>query len=71
MDTVRQPLSDFVARHPGLRLEDKGAALAVHFRQGPDLAERSWTLWPSLRPKAGLAVQHGKMVAELKEAASR
>src|SRR5437660_11000244 len=38
MDCVRQPLADFVAAHPGLRLEDKGAALAVHYRQTPELA---------------------------------
>ncbi|MGH6936888.1 MAG: trehalose-phosphatase [Methylocella sp.] len=29
MDCVRQPLADFIAAHPSLRLEDKGAALAV------------------------------------------
>ena len=68
MDCVRQPLADFVAAHPGLRLEDKGAALAVHFRQTPELAGDVLEFLKSLAQKNGLAVQEGKMVAELKQA---
>jgi trehalose 6-phosphate phosphatase len=68
MDCVRQPLADFVAAHPGLRLEDKGAALAVHFRQTPELASDVLEFLKTLAQKSGLAVQEGKMVAELKQA---
>ncbi len=68
IDCVRQPLADFVAAHPGLRLEDKGAALAVHFRQTPELAGDVLEFLKSLAQKNGLAVQEGKMVAELKQA---
>jgi trehalose 6-phosphate phosphatase len=68
MDKVRQPLADFVAAHPALRLEDKGAALAVHFRQAPDLAEAVLTFVGALAERNGLFMQEGKMVAELKEA---
>jgi trehalose 6-phosphate phosphatase len=68
MDAVRAPLSDFAAAHPGLRLEDKGAALAVHFRQTPELAGEVLEFLGKLAQKSGLAVQPGKMVAELKEA---
>ena len=68
MDFVRQPLADFVAAHSGLRLEDKGAALAVHFRQTPELAGDVLEFLKSLAQKNGLAVQEGKMVAELKQA---
>jgi trehalose 6-phosphate phosphatase len=68
MDCVRQPLADFVATHPGLRLEDKGAALAVHFRQTPDLAHEVSEFLAALAQKNGLAMQEGKMVAELKQA---
>ena len=68
MDTVRQPLEDFMAAHPGLRLEDKGAALAIHFRQRPKLASDVLEFLKSLAQKSGLAVQEGKMVAELKQA---
>jgi trehalose 6-phosphate phosphatase len=68
MDGVRQPLAHFMAAHPGLRLEDKGAALAVHFRQTPELANEVLEFLGALAQQSGLAVQEGKMVAELKEA---
>ena len=35
---LRRELERFVARHEGLLLEDKGATLAVHYRQTPTLA---------------------------------
>lgn len=35
---LRQRLVQFVAGHPGLLLEDKALALAVHFRNAPHLA---------------------------------
>ena len=34
---VREGLKRLVARHPGLLLEDKGAGLALHFLQAPEL----------------------------------
>jgi trehalose 6-phosphate phosphatase len=68
MDGVRPPLADFMAAHPGLRLEDKGAALAIHFRQTPELADEVLEFLGLLAQQSGLAVQKGKMVAELKEA---
>jgi trehalose 6-phosphate phosphatase len=68
MDGVRRPLAGFVAAHPGLRLEDKGAALAVHFRQTPELAHEVLEFLVALAQQSGLAVQEGKMVAELKQA---
>ena len=67
MDKVRQPLADFVAAHPALRLEDKGAALAIHFRQVPDLAETVLNFAGALAKRHGLFMQEGKMVAELKD----
>jgi trehalose 6-phosphate phosphatase len=66
MDPVRPTLRDFVARHPGLRLEDKGATLAVHFRQRPELAGEVLGAVAAFA-QDGLAVQEGKMVAELKQ----
>jgi trehalose 6-phosphate phosphatase len=68
MGPVRRPLAGFIAAHPGLRLEDKGAALAVHFRQTPELADEVLEFLGLLAQQSGLAVQQGKMVAELKEA---
>ncbi len=67
MDGIRPPLADFMAAHPGLRLEDKGAAVAVHFRQRPELAHEVLQFVWLLAQQSGLAVQEGKMVAELKE----
>ena len=66
MDEVRPPLLDFAASRPGVRLEDKGAALAVHFRQAPEFAGDVLEFLETLAQQSGLAVQPGKMVAELK-----
>lgn len=67
MEPARSRCQQFVAANPGAMLEDKGATLAVHFRQRPDLASDVLAL---LGPFArnGLVVQEGKMVAELREA---
>ncbi len=68
MDSARPTLRDFAARHPGLLLEDKGATLALHFRQRPELAEAVLAVLETVAQTPGLAVQRGKMVAELKQA---
>lgn len=68
MDSIRPPLVNFIAAHPGLRLEDKGATVAVHFRQIPELAGEVLGFLDTLAQNAGLSVQEGKMVAELKQA---
>jgi trehalose 6-phosphate phosphatase len=56
----------FVAAHPGLLFEDKGAALTVHFRENPELRPEVLALLSSCTAVGGLAVMEGKMVAELK-----
>ena len=68
LDPVRQALMDFAAARPELSLEDKGAALTVHFRQAPERAGEVLEFLGALARANGLAVQQGKMVAELKEA---
>jgi len=68
MDGGRRPIAGFVAAHPGLRLEDKGVALAIHFRQTPELGDEVLEFLGTVAQSAGLAVQQGKMVAELKQA---
>jgi trehalose 6-phosphate phosphatase len=65
--TVRAAISDFVKARQGLRLEDKGASLAVHFRQAPQFEQEVVAFLFGLAAKNKLAVQEGKMVAELKE----
>ena len=68
MDAARPKLRDFAARHPGLVLEDKGATLALHFRQRPELAGEALAALEAAAQAPGLAVQQGKMVVELKQA---
>ncbi len=68
MDAARPKLRDFAARYRGLMLEDKGATLALHFRQRPELADEVLAILQSVAQAPDLAVQRGKMVAELKQA---
>ncbi|HEY7378742.1 MAG TPA: trehalose-phosphatase, partial [Steroidobacteraceae bacterium] len=70
LESARAVLEQFVARHPGLLLEDKRAALALHFRQVPNLeelvqVELARTL-PGLRPDFELL--EGEAVLEIKPA---
>lgn len=56
------------ARHPGLHLENKGLAFALHFRLAPELEETARTLAEdfSRRHARLLTLQPGKCVFELK-----
>jgi trehalose 6-phosphate phosphatase len=65
---VRAEAQAFVTAHPGLRLEDKGATIAVHYRQAPDMAAAVKRLLDDAVVGHDLMVQHGKMVAEVKSA---
>lgn len=69
---VRNRLAAFVAAHPGALLEDKGVALAVHFRADPALAPLAEAAVKDALAGAGpsLAVQPGKMVFEVRPAAA-
>ncbi|PNG27230.1 trehalose-phosphatase [Methylocella silvestris] len=69
VDDARPKLRAFVQKHEGLRLEDKGATLALHFRQRPELGEEARAFMRSLVDRPDLSVQPGKMVAELKQTA--
>jgi trehalose 6-phosphate phosphatase len=66
MDAARPILRDFASAREGVWVEDKGATLAVHFRQRPELEPEVLHFMRQLASD-GLAVQEGKMVAELKE----
>lgn len=65
---ARRELVDFVQSEPGLLLEDKGAALALHYRNAPALADACRRHMEIARSAAGgdFHVQQGKMVLELK-----
>ncbi len=68
MDAARPAVRAFAGRNPGLMLEDKGATLALHFRQRPELEDDVLAALRSVAATQGLTVQQGKMVAELKDA---
>lgn len=63
---ARAALAGFAAARPGVRIEDKGAAVALHFRLNPDAAREAEGLSRRLALETGLALQPGAMVFELK-----
>ena len=72
LEWARAELRRFVAQRPGLILEDKGRALALHFRQAPELEGEVQTVLgrvlPGLPQEAHL--QPGHCVIEIKSAAA-
>jgi trehalose 6-phosphate phosphatase len=70
LEPVRAALTAFVDARPGLLLEDKGAAVAVHFRAAPALEDEVAAEVRRLIAAAGpvLTLQSGKMVAEIRPA---
>lgn len=69
LDAARDALAQFMADHPTLRLEDKGKALALHYRAAPVLAQDVIAATNAIVANhPGLVAQQGKMVVELKPA---
>ena len=71
LERLRRDLRKFVARHDGLVLEDKGATLAVHYRNAPRLASHvhrtlRTRLAAALANETGWKLQPGKGVLEVK-----
>jgi trehalose 6-phosphate phosphatase len=67
LDGARASLAAFVDAHPGTLLEDKGRALAVHFRLAPLFAvDARRAVEAAARSVSGYHVQEGKMVLEIK-----
>ena len=67
---IKDALLPVLNRHPGLLLEDKGLALALHYRQAPHLAAYAHRLMARLMREVGgqLELQKGKRVIEIKPA---
>lgn len=68
LDDARRQMEQWVRRHPRLMLEDKGAALALHYRRVPKLESRVVNAMIAIGARvrgSGLAVQRGHMVVEL------
>jgi len=62
---ARQQAAALAARHPGLRIEDKGVSLALHFRFAPQLEALVLDNAERIAREQGLKLQPGIMVAEL------
>ena len=67
LDHLRPLLAGFTARHDGVLFEDKGAGLALHYRQAPLLGARCRALvrQAAMASNGALAAVAGKMVIEL------
>lgn len=67
---AREVLGAIARRTPGVQLEDKGRTVALHYRRAPDAGPSIVTQVRGLAARlgAGVAVQEGKMVVEIKPA---
>ena len=64
---LRRLLQRLAKRHPQLLLEDKGAALALHYRSVPQLASHVHrTVRQSVAQEEGYLVQPGKLLLEVR-----
>lgn len=68
LETIRHELAAFAAAHPGIIVEDKRLAIAVHYRAAPEFAEEVNRLARSLvaAHDGSLGLLPGKMVVEIK-----
>jgi trehalose 6-phosphate phosphatase len=71
-DAIRKALAEIVERHPGLLLEEKGAAVALHYRLAAEAVEvrlqRELDELIAAHANGALQVQPGSYVLELKPA---
>jgi trehalose 6-phosphate phosphatase len=70
LETARAAMLDLADRHAGLLVEDKRFALALHYREAPQLEDAVVKTMEDVATRlAGeLELQHGKMVVELRPA---
>jgi trehalose 6-phosphate phosphatase len=65
---ARTLLQGLMQRYPGILIEEKPLGLALHFRQAPQAEADCREIAQAIAARAGLAVQRGKMVIEVKTA---
>ncbi|HEX8758289.1 MAG TPA: trehalose-phosphatase [Steroidobacteraceae bacterium] len=70
LQAARSVMLDLASRHPGLFVEDKHFALALHYRGAPQLEDLAVTAARDTAAHASgeLELQRGKMVVELRPA---
>lgn len=68
LDRLRVPLADFARRRPGLLIEDKGGAVALHYRSRPQDESEIRAFAELLVQRAGpvLHLLSGKMLVEFR-----
>ncbi len=67
LELMRAALASWIHRHPGLTIEDKGLAIAIHFRARPEQAEAVDAFAEAVLARApDLRIQRGKMVVEVR-----
>lgn len=64
--TALEMAQAFAAEHPGIYLEDKGVAAAIHYRDAPWLRNGVQALARELAREHGLFVQSGHFVEEIR-----
>ncbi len=68
---IREEAADMVLAYPGALVEDKGAALGLHWRAAPQAADALRAFADVALPRLpGYCLQHGDSVVELRPAAS-
>lgn len=65
---AREEIRRFAAESAGLLVEDKPAGVALHYRLAPEQEGPVGDFLAGLAARSGLALQRGKMVAELRPA---
>jgi trehalose 6-phosphate phosphatase len=66
LSEVRERIASLAEEIPGLLVENKPFGIALHYRQAPEAEERVRAALKELASRTGLALQHGKMVIELR-----
>ncbi len=66
MDNTRDAMERFLAAHPGLLLENKGASLALHYRNRPELEDKVRRFVEELDLPAAAERLNGRKVVEIK-----
>jgi trehalose 6-phosphate phosphatase len=63
---AERAFADRFGGNPGVVIEVKSLGVAIHYRLAPEIEEQAMALVASFATQGGLAVQHGKMMSELR-----
>ena len=66
MDEAIAALEMLAEEHPGVIVEEKPYGAALHYRLAPEAGPACDALAETIATQAGFAIQHGKMVVELR-----